>query len=473
YKSIIGGKHPWALGKPTRVVWSEIWNDIGPMLAQASGGVAGTYVEAQLLIMERNGYPEETYYTFSYTPIPDDHGKPSGIFCANTEDTGKVIGERQLSLLRHLAAATTDARNWQQVCERGAGALATNGRDLPFAMIYMIEPDGGSATLAGASGVESGHPAAPTAIEIDSSGAWPFAEVLRSHSPRLVDDLDARFGDTLHAGAWDRPPTKAVVLPIPASGDTGRAGFLIAGLNPYRLFNESYAGFLDLAAGQIAAAIANAEAYEQERRRADALSELDHAKTAFFSNVSHEFRTPLTLMLSPLEDLLGKRDGQIRPQNRELVSLAHRNGVRLLKLVNALLDFSRIEAGRMQASFEPVDLARYTMELASTFQSAIDKAGLRLVIDCAPLPQPVYVDRDMWEKIVFNLLSNAFKFTFEGEIGVSVKPAADGHHAEIIVRDTGTGIAESELPHLFERFRRVEGARSRSYEGSGIGLALV
>ena len=274
-------------------------------------------------------------------------------------------------------------------------------------------------------------------------------------------------------GAWDVPAANAVILPIAASGETGRPGFIIAGLNPFRLFDDAYAGFLDLVAGQITSAIANAEAYEEERRRAEALAEIDRAKTAFFSNVSHEFRTPLTLMLSPLEEALAKPDSELQSANRELVSVAHRNGVRLLKLVNSLLDFSRIEAGKAQASFEPVDLCRFTADLASTFLSAIDRAGLSLRVDCPPLPALVHVDRDMWEKVILNLLSNALKFTFDGEIAIEITPTADGKAVEVAVCDTGTGIPTEALPHLFERFHRVEGARGRSIEGSGIGLALV
>src|SRR5271165_3918794 len=129
YKSIIGGKHPWALGRPTREVWSEIWRDIGPMLDTALGGDQGTYVESQLLIMERNGYPEETYYTFSYSPIPTDDGTVGGIFCANTDDTQKVIGERQLASLRDLAAEAGHARNWREACARSAVALGKNPCD--------------------------------------------------------------------------------------------------------------------------------------------------------------------------------------------------------------------------------------------------------------------------------------------------------------------------------------------------------
>jgi len=229
-----------------------------------------------------------------------------------------------------------------------------------------------------------------------------------------------------------------------------------------------------LLAGQIAAGLADVRAYEEEKKRAEALAEINRAKTTFFSNTSHEFRTPLTLMLSPLEDLV-ERNGN--PDSvtvrRDEIELIHRNGLRLLRLVNTLLDFSRIEAGRFEAVYEPIDLAAYTAELASTFRSAMDKAGLRYVVDCERLPEPVFVDRGMWEKIVLNLLSNAFKYTLRGEVTVSLRlsPAADS--AEFMVRDTGTGIPAHEIPRLFERFHRIEGQAGRTHEGTGIGLALV
>ncbi|HYE57912.1 MAG TPA: ATP-binding protein, partial [Rhodothermales bacterium] len=139
--------------------------------------------------------------------------------------------------------------------------------------------------------------------------------------------------------------------------------------------------------------------------------------------------------------------------------------------VNNLLDFSRIEAGRLRVRYVPTDLSAATAELAGVFRSAVEKAGLRLVVDTPLLPEPVYVDREMWEKVVLNLVSNAFKFTFEGEIAVRLH--AESGHAVLSVRDTGTGIPEADLPHVFERFHRVEGARGRTIEGTGIGLALV
>ncbi len=245
------------------------------------------------------------------------------------------------------------------------------------------------------------------------------------------------------------------------------AGIFIAAVNPYRQLDANYAGYLDLIAGQIAASITNAEAFEEERKRAEALSELDRAKTAFFSNVSHELRTPLTLILGPIEDALTSETAPT-PATLEML---HRNAVRLLKMVNGLLDFVRIEAGRLHASYQQTDLSQLTAQFASVFRSAVERAGLQLVVECRPLPEPVYVDREMWEKVVLNLLSNALKSTFEGRIEVSI--STDGTAALLTVADTGTGIPESELPHLFERFRRVEGARRRTHEGSGIGLALV
>ena len=470
YKSIIGGKHPWALGRPAREVWSEIWTDIGPMLATAMGGVEGTYVEEQLLIMERNGYPEETYYTFSYSPIPDDDGSPGGIICANTEDTGRVIGERQISLLRELAANTVDARNWRDAGRLSAIALERNSRDLPFALLYATDAPSEDLVLVAAAGLEPGHVAAPLELQVSDNGVWPVAAALRAHDAQVVDNLAGRF-DAVPTGAWDQAPVQAVVLPLPAMGDTRGPGVLIVGLSPFRLFDEGYRGFLGLVAGQIASAIASADAYQEERRRAEALAELDRAKTLFFSNVSHEFRTPLTLMLGPLEDAL---DQPAMPEGaRAQLEVARRNGARLLRLVNSLLDFSRIEAGRVQAVFEPTDLGRFSAEIASSFRSAMEKAGLDLALNCETLPEPVLVDRDMWEKILLNLLSNAFKFTMEGQVAVSVTADPSGTGARITVRDTGIGIPESELPKLFERFHRVEGAQGRSFEGSGIGLALV
>ena len=470
YKSIIGGKHPNALGLPTREVWREIWTDIEPLLATAMGGKEGTYVEEQLLIMERNGYPEETYYTFSYSPIRGDDGEPGGMICANTDDTQRVIGERQLALLRDLAAETVDARSWREACERGIAALARDPRDLTFSLLYVVQPGEDAAELVASFGISPGERAAPRRMALTDDSVWPIGAIARSHTAEWFGDLDRRM-DTPPSGGWDRPSQHAIALPVVTSSETDREAVLVVGLSPYRQYDEGYRSFLGLAAGQISSAMASADAYEAERRRAEALAELDRAKTAFFSNVSHEFRTPLTLMLAPLEDVLS---GQLsKDEMRAQVTIAHRNGTRLLRLVNSLLDFSRLEAGRVRAAYEPVDLARFSAEIASSFRSAFERAGLTLDVRSAVLPGPVFVDREMWEKILLNLLSNAFKFTLTGGVVVTLAPSADGSGVCMSVADTGIGIPEAEIPRLFERFHRVEGAQGRTFEGSGIGLALV
>ena len=161
YKAIVGGKHPEALGQPASVVWREVWDQIGPRAEIAMRRNEGTYDEALLLIMERHGYPEETYYTFSYSPVPNDQGGTGGIICANTDDTRRIIGERQLGLLRELGSRTAEARSVEDACRLAALGLDTNPRDLPFAMVYLLDPSKEHLVLAGASGIAPDHPAAP------------------------------------------------------------------------------------------------------------------------------------------------------------------------------------------------------------------------------------------------------------------------------------------------------------------------
>jgi len=462
----LGTKHPWALGKPSPIVWHEIWPDIGPRIERVMRTGEASWDETLGLILERSGFPDETYHTFSYSPLAGASGQIEGMLCVVMEDTQRVRGERQLSSLSTLAGALVDANTKKEVFGAIERGLA-NQKDIPFALVYCFEGGGPNLCLVAQSGIEAGHPAAPREMDSESVGAaWPVDLLFESNRAMTLDRLADLFPD-LPAGDWNKPPNQARLVPLFRRGQEKPAGVFIAALNPYRQFDTSYAGFLDLAAGQISASITNAEAYEAEKHRAEELADLDRAKTTFFSNVSHELRTPLTLILGPVEDALLS---DAFPSHESLQML-HRNALRLLKLVNGLLDFVRIEVGRMQAHYEPTDLSQLTAQLASVFRSAVERAGLTLTVECPPLPEPVYVDREMWEKIVLNLLSNALKATFVGEIRISIAPEDSG--ATLTIRDTGTGIPEQEVPHLFERFRRIEGAQRRSHEGSGIGLALV
>lgn len=465
-------KHPAALGAPGREVWGEIWTTIGPMHEEVVAGRA-TSVEDQQMFFARRLPHEEVYVTFGYSPILAPDGLTiEGVFCACTETTTKVIGERRLATLRALGARSSKERTADVACLDAAEVLRGNSLDVPFATIYLLEERGKSARyVAGTSDNRLVFPEDHPVFESNpSAGPWPLRHVADSGSPCEVSDLPGTIG-IFRAGAWSDAVETAVVLPLSMPGQTRPAGFLIAGVSPRRVFDADYRGFFDLIASHVATSIADARAFEIERARAEELAELDRAKTAFFSNVSHEFRTPLTLMLGPIEELLAKAPSTLGLNDRALLEVAHRNSLRLLRLVNTLLDFSRVEAGRMQANYEPVDLASLTADLASSFRSACERAGLRLDVHCPPLQQPIYVDRDMWEKIVLNLISNAFKFTLHGRIEVAVH--ASGSDAVVSVKDTGVGISEAELPHIFERFHRIRGQQGRTHEGTGIGLALV
>ena len=422
YRPVFGAKHPHALGRPGREAWSEIWDTV---LHNLLAGVVRTgeafWAKDLLFLIERHGFLEETYFDVSYDPVRVESGGVGGVYCIVAETTDRVVGARRMALLKDLAAGQTAARTSLDAYVLACETLAARPQDIVFALAY--EDDGLQSCTPGAK------------------------ELLAATKPDLVREL-----------------------PIYSPATTDRPGRLVLGLNPKRPFDDQYRAFLELVASQLGTALANARAYEEERKRAEALSEIDRAKTAFFSNVSHEFRTPLTLILGPVEDMLTESAARTAGE-RERVELVHRNSLRLLKLVNTLLDFSRIEAGRVEAVFRPTDLAALTADLASAFRSAIERAGMELVVDCQPLWEPAYVDRDMWEKIVLNLISNAFKYTLEGRIVVTLRQ--NGPSIALDVTDTGVGIPEPELAHVFERFHRVEGSEGRTHEGTGIGLSFV
>ena len=466
-RDTLGRKYPWALGRPASEVWAEIWDDIGPRIESVLSTGKATWDEALLLFVERSGYPEESYHTFSYSPLRDDDGALVGFLCVVSEETDRVIGERRMATLRDLGSDPSVVRTEQETLAFAGQQLARNPRDLPFTLTYLFADDG-SARRAAATGIAAEHPAAPPRLEAGRLGdVWPSARLAGAEP--VVTALDGAAFAALPTGGWPEPPTQALLVPLQRQGGLPYR-FLVAGLNRYRALDDSYRGFVELTAGHISTGIASARSYQAQQRRAEELAELDRAKTTFFSNVSHEFRTPLSLIMGPLEELRSRLNGADE-RIREELDVIHRNGLRLGKLVNTLLDFSRIEAGRMQARYEPADLAATTAELASVFRSAVARAGLAFEVDCPPLPEPVYLDRGMWEKVVLNLLSNALKFTFTGAIRVTT--GTEDGQAVITVADTGVGVPEHEMPRLFERFHRIENTRSRSNEGSGIGLALV
>ncbi len=470
YIDIVRGKHPMALGQPASVVWKDIWKDISPLLSKAMLKDEGTYVESQLLIMHRSGFPEETYYTFSYTPVLGDDDKPAGIICYNTTDTERIVNERSLKTLQQLDSLV-QKKTEREVYIQAAKAVEFNKWDFPFALIYKINDEGDTAELVATAGFEEKHATLPDIVDISKPGSYTenFCKAVTEN--RLTESENNGLWGDLPKGAWDIIPHHFIHVPIKGANKKFPLAILSIGLNPYRQFDEVYKNFIQLTADQISLGVNNAIAYEEERKRAQVLEELDKAKTLFFSNISHEFRTPITLMLGPLEELLNKPDVHLSAYERQHVEVTHRNALRLLKLVNTLLDFSRIESGRHQAHFVLTDLSAYTTNLASNFRSVMEKAGLELVVNTNTIKEPVYIDKQMWEKIVFNLLSNAFKYTLQGKVIVELN--ADENEALLTVEDTGVGIPAKEIPHMFDRFHRVQNTAGRTYEGTGIGLSLV
>ena len=481
FRPISANKHPRTLGQAAAECWSEIWGVIGPMIEAPLRGHPATGSDDLMLLVNRKGFLEETHFKVTCSPVPDESllgSSIGGVLGMVVEITEEVYAARQRATLRDLTRQTGDAATGAMACEHAARILGGNDRDVPCSLLYLLDTTGDRADLAGSSGFgeafRDGSLPETITLSDGSAAAWPLDRAMRqgirsaleTRAPNVVSGV-AWIG--LPRGAWTQLPDQVVVLPLFSPEQPQAYGVMVVAVNPHRELDSQYRRFLDLASEQVATAIRNARAYQQERQRAKRLAEVDRAKTTFFSNVSHEFRTPLTLLLGPLEDM--RAESAIGSAQRARIDVIHRNALRLLRLVNALLDFSRMEAGRVEAHYQATDLAVLTADLATSFRATIARAGLDLNVDCPPLADAVYVDRDMWEKIVLNLLSNAFKFTFAGSISVGLR--AESESVALEVTDTGIGIAEQDLPRLFERFHRVEGVRSRSHEGSGIGLAFV
>jgi signal transduction histidine kinase len=508
YQAILGT--PPATLEPTTVQGAEGWAGLASLVDQVIATGQAMAKENQPLFSHRHGYCEETYISFFCSPLGDE-GKPvAGVLCTCTETTHQVLGARRLRTLHHLATQAGTANTTTAACESALQTLAHNTADIPFALLYQLDESGRYAHLTGRTGLAEQISASPAHLDRgaeEGGDPWPLAEILHTATPVRLDDVIDRCGE-LTCGPWSEPPTTALALPITAPGHERPTGMMVVGISPRRALDDDYQGFLELVARQIAAALAEARTGEVERQRAEALTELEEAKTDFFSQVSAEFSTPLTRILVPTAAALADLDYPLPPRQRQRLETIHSNGLRLLKLVNILLDFSYIEDGRLPATYEPTDLSALTTDLAQAFCPLVEQAGLDLQVHCPSLPAPVYVDREMWEKIVLNLLSNAFKFTLAGEISVALRWCET--EAEVIeafraiqrsgptgsttepaylpfscpypsysptvlltIRDTGSGIPAPELPRLFERFHRVETAQGRSLEGTGIGLSLV
>ena len=464
YIPMLGDKHPAALGSAAADVWWDIWDVICPLLDGVVSTGKATWSDDLKLMLVNDGRRRERYFTFTYSPIIGAGGAIEGVFCAVAETTERVLSERRLRTLSTLAAALMDAQSVQTALDTAIDVCAHHPADLPFAAVYASDEADSRVRLRGATPGATAVMPQLLASFTDRGSVEADGLRLAPELPALLPSLATRLGKDC--------PEQALVITLSGTADAvadgSSAAALVLGLSRYRPLDDQYRGFCRLVADQVSATMANATAYQGERRRAESLAQLDQAKTTFLANVSHEFRTPLTLMLGPLDDALASLSGDDALADR--LRIVRRNGRRLLRLVNSLLDFSRIEAGQSQPQLAVVDLGALTAGIASSFAEVCAIAGIELVLDCRAAWAKA--DAAMWETIVLNLVSNAFKYTLTGSITVTVAPGRDGG-ATMTVSDTGTGIAAEHLPRLFDRFYRPADTGGRTAEGTGIGLALV
>jgi len=326
YRPIPGDKHPRSMGQLARECWCEIWHVIGPLIETPFRGGPATWMEDILLEINRHGFVEETHFTIAYSPVPDETAPNGigGVLATVHEITGKVVGDRRILALRDLGAGSAEARTAEENCVIAAQTLAKHPKDVPFAALYLVDPDGRRARLAGTAGIEAGHPASPAEIALDGgeadSALWPLSATRQSEVLQIVTGLPALLGNRVPAGPWSDPPSTAAVVPIRSTRAYRLAGFLVAGISPRLRFDSQYRDFLELVTSQIGNGIANARSYEEEKRRAEALAEVDRAKPTFFSNVSNEFRTPLAWMPGPRGDLVADSEGRLPSEDREQIA---------------------------------------------------------------------------------------------------------------------------------------------------------
>ncbi len=374
-RAVLGKLHPGALGMPAAELLHDSWEVVGPQLHAVMERGDATWVEDQPLSFDRRGVLETGYFTYSYSPIPVEDGAVGGVLLVTQETTARVLAERRLELLRELATSSMDAPSAGEACRLAARAMG--GRpELQFLLIYLISEDGSQAMCVGRTGRVASRGAAPARVRLNGSDflATLFRDLAdRPQGSRLIDDGLGAGPNRLKAVTAHQ----AVAAPIRRGSTDPVDGFLVAGISHGFKPDKSFRHLIEMIGLGLGRSVAAGRAREEERARTQAIAALEQAKTAFFSYASHELRTPLSLILGPLEQALD--DASLTDYTRAQFVLARKSASRMLRIVNGLLDFSRIEAGERKGAFEPTDLAQLTRDVTAMFGSTAESAGLELL----------------------------------------------------------------------------------------------
>ncbi len=330
YRPTLGRKHPKSLAMPTRQLWSEIWDDIKGRIETVYLQGESTWDDSMMLLLERSGFPEETYHTFSYSPLLGEQGKVEGLFCAVSEVTARVISERRLELLRTLSASLTGADTRRAVVDATCEALGRAPRDLPFSLMYLFDA-AGDAHLQCVTGIHDGHALAPKHLTSGDDAPWHVGRLLAGEMSFVVS-LDQM--PDVPCGPWNLPSPAAFVVALPPQGAARPAGFLVCGTNPYRPITADYLSFVQLLAGQIAPSLSNAEALETSTAERDRLRGLFRKAPGFMCVLSGPTHV-IELMNDAYLQLIGHRQVEGMPLRDALPELTGQGFFELLDTVYA------------------------------------------------------------------------------------------------------------------------------------------
>ncbi|HEX5907896.1 MAG TPA: HAMP domain-containing sensor histidine kinase, partial [Propionibacteriaceae bacterium] len=400
-------KHPWALGRPASEVGPNLWPASEKHFREVMRTGRAYHSDDQQLIIDRHGYPEEAHFTFSLSAIRDADGTVVGLFNAITESTQHILYERRLQVLRRLGTVSITADDsLHSTCRAAVEVIGRNRKSVPFAAVFISESAAHGPQRVAGYGFDESAAASCELVELAPTSG-PVLEVMEHVGTELVAGLRDQYPGVFEPGPLGPlTPDQAFVLPVVMLGTRRPIGVLVIGVNPYWRPDDAYTAFAAMMARQLGVIMTDAVSYQNERKRQKALEELDRARTEFFQNVSHELRAPLTMLLTPLQDILNEPGIVLPAAARDTVETSIRAGDRLQRVADELLNLSRSQSGALMPNREDIDLASLTADVVEGYRSAIE-GRLNLRVDMPNEPLRGYVDRIMWTTIVANLVNNA------------------------------------------------------------------